>query len=485
MNTTAWIVVALAAVASFAVGYLLAALRQRRAATKHVVKLHEAQQRSVFLEEQINQLQQDLGQQRQQMTDVQSRSEAAMAQASSQQRDDAAQIARLEQQLVDAKASHHEQLQMLEQAKAALTNQFKAIAAEALKSNADTVSKQQQDRLGDVLAPLKERLQHFERQVKDAYDKENRERISLQEQLKNLMAANSRLGEEAAQLARALTSQAKTRGDWGEQMLEQLLQHAGLRRDLEYRVQVTGTSEDGSRLQPDVVIDLPDEKHLVIDSKLSLVSWMELVEAEEESARTGARKALALAVREHVKQLSAKKYESLFQLASVDFVLMFIPIEGAFAEVITYDRALYQEAMDSNIVLVSPTTLLATMRTIAAIWRYDRQERHAFQIAAAAGKMYDQLVAYTDSLDKVGDRIRQAQEAFDQAQTRLVSGRGNVIRRAEIVKELGAKAAKKIGKELSELAQDDALLNDASVNGEPRRVGIDLSSTSSLDDEKD
>ena len=252
-------------------------------------------------------------------------------------------------------------------------------------------------------------------------------------------------------------------------MLEQLLQHAGLRREQEYRVQVTGTNDDGARLQPDVVVDLPDDKHLIIDSKLSLVAWMACSEADDDESRQTAKKALSLAVREHVKQLSAKKYEQLFDLVSVDFVLMFIPIEGAFAEVVSSDLTLYQDALDKNIVLVSPTTLLATMRTIAAIWRYDRQERHAFKIAEAAGKMYDQFVMYTESLNKVGERLDQAQDAFQQARNRLTDGRGNLVRRAQIVRELGAKAAKRLDQSVTELAGDDfvALLGDDTSSPQP------------------
>jgi DNA recombination protein RmuC len=287
----------------------------------------------------------------------------------------------------------------------------------------------------------------------------------LQEQLKNLMSTNARLGDEAAQLARALTGQAKTRGDWGEQILEQLLQHAGLRRGHEYRTQVTGTTAEGDRLQPDIVVDLPDKKHVIIDSKLSLIPWIAVSEAPHDEARHSALKALHVAVREHLKQLSLKNYEHLFDLVSVDFVLMFIPIEGAFAEVVGTDPTIYQEALDKNVVIVSPTTLLATLRTIAAIWRYDRQEQHAFKIAEAAGKMYDQFVLYTEVLNKVGERLDQAQDAFEQARSRLSDGRGNLIRRAQIVKELGAKAAKRFDQSVTALAGDDfvALLgeNDA------------------------
>ena len=359
------------------------------------------------------------------------------------------ELAQVEQQLVDERQHQREKVAILEQAKTTLHEQFKALAQDVLQQSNKQFQQQQQNTLQQTLNPFRERLHEFEKKVSDLHTTEGKERASLQQHIKLLAEQHAHMSQETQALTQALTGQAKTRGDWGEMILERILEQAGLRKNQEYRVQTSHTAENGQRLQPDVIIDLPEDKHLIIDSKVNLIAWMALNEAESEQDILNARQRLNQALREHIRDLSGKNYQNLYQLQSLDFVLLFIPIEGAFSEIISHDMQLYNDALTANIVLVSPTTLLATMRTIAAIWRYDRQERNAFAIAELAGKMYDQLVHYSDSLFEVGKRIDQAQSAYDIAVKRLSEGRGNLIGRAEKVFKMGAQASKRLRKTIT------------------------------------
>lgn len=385
-----------------------------------------------------------------------------------------ADLAQARQQLESERHAAEEKLALLGDAKKALADQFKALAAESLEANSKTFGEANKERLESLLKPFSERIERFQSQVKEAYETEGKERAGLKQELKQLAELNLQMSEDAKSLSQALKGQAKTRGDWGEIILERLLQAAGLREGHEYRTQASYRDEDGSRLQPDVVVDLPDDKHIVIDAKLNLIAWLQVSDATEPVEIEVARKGLSTAIRTHMRQLGGKNYQQLYGIDTVDFVLMFIPIEAAFSEALTHDHTLYQDALNQNIVLVSPTTLLATMRTIAAIWRYDRQEQNAFKIADLAGKMYDQLTRYVESFEKVGERLRQAQGSYDEAHRRLVSGRGDLIGRAEKVRAMGAKAAKRLGKDLRELALGADAVEDqeeAEAEAEATREG--------------
>lgn len=358
------------------------------------------------------------------------------------------------QRLSDAEVHHAEKLRLLTDAKEALAHRFKAVAAEILEGTTTHAGARQQEQLKALLTPFGERIQRFEQQVQDVYRTEGKERAGLAAEIKRLAEQSERMGREAESLAKALKGQSKVRGDWGEVVLERLLEQAGLRKGIEFRTQASYTDDEGHRFQPDVIVELPDDKCLIVDAKVNLVAWMALTEAEDEDDRAAALAELGAAVRAHVKELGSKEYQMLEDERTVDFVLLFIPVEATFVTVMGNDHALYRDALDKNVVIVSPTSLLATMRTIAMTWRYDRQEKNALQIAIEAGRMYDQLVNYTKSLEEVGHRLDQAQSAYDQAHKRLVEGRGNLVRRAEKVREMGAKAAKKLGKELTDLAED-------------------------------
>ncbi|TVR42667.1 MAG: DNA recombination protein RmuC [Planctomycetota bacterium] len=363
--------------------------------------------------------------------------------------------ARSEQAFSDAKRQHAEQQALLLEARTSLTEQFKVLSTEVLRANSQQLAEQQGERLKHLLAPFDTRLKAFQDQVRQAYESEVRERVSLKEELKRIAEQGERMTREADGLARALKGEAKTRGDWGEVILERILEQSGLRRDAEYRVQATHHDEEHRRFQPDVIIDLPDGKHLVIDSKLPLLSWMKVCEAEDEATQLLAIAELRQATRTHIRGLSTKAYEQLAGINSVDFVLCFIPIEAAFACVVNADHDLYREAMERNVILVSPTTLLATMRTVALTWRSERQERNALRIAQEAGRLYDGMVGFVEAMDGLGQRLDQAASSYQLARKRLVDGRGNIIRRAEQIRHLGARAAKRLGNDLIEEARVD------------------------------
>ena len=455
----------LALVVGFALGALVLKLRQqsalyqvRREAEqqrseadhRHQQALHEQSAELIRLKESIEHLQPTIERQ----ADEIARHEAARHEQQEVHAKLAQDYARLEQSLTEKEASHQEQLKQLSDARKQMAEQFQSLSAEVLKNNTQQLAQQQNERLTHLLKPFDQRLQAFGEQVRRTHDTDVRERISLKEELKRLAEQGERMTREADGLAKALKGEAKTRGDWGEVILERVLEQSGLRRDQEYRVQATHHDEDNRRFQPDVIIDLPDGKHLIIDSKLSLISWMKVSEAEEPEAQDQALSELITSTRTHVRGLSTKSYEQLEGINSVDFVLCFIPLESAFATVVNADPELYRDAMERNVILVSPTTLLATMRTVALTWRSERQERNALKIAAEAGKMYDQLVAYSESLAAVGQRLDQAQVSYEQARKRLSDGRGNLIRRAENVRQLGAKASKKLGQDFLDDAEE-------------------------------
>jgi len=354
---------------------------------------------------------------------------------------------------LEAERGHSaEKLQLLHEAETRLREQFKLLAGEVLEKTSGNLRERHQERLEQLLTPLRERIGRFEQQVRETYDKETRDRTELRSELKKLFELGMRMSTDATNLTQALKGESKTRGDWGELVLETLLERSGLQRGREYSVQDSFTDDHGKRLRPDVVVHLPEQRALVIDSKVSLTHWSAYTEAGDDPSREAAAKALALAVRTHVKDLAGKRYQDLPGAESPDFVLMFVPIEPAFALACQRDPQLFQDAFDQHIVIVSPTTLLATLRTVGNIWRYERQNRNALEISRVAGTLYDKFAGFVADLDQIGDRLRQAQQAHDAAVNKLTAGRGNLVRTAQRVVELGAKASKKL---------DAGLLEDA------------------------
>jgi len=334
------------------------------------------------------------------------------------------------------------QVKLLHEARASLSDQFKTLASEILEEKSRRFAEQNQQTLGTLLDPLRTQLNEFKGKVEEVYVQEGKERFALAEQVRQLMALNKTLSNDANNLTKALKGSAKTQGNWGELILERLLEASGLEKGRVYHVQVSQRDADGNLQQPDVVIDLPQERKLVVDAKVSLVAYETYASAEADDDRTQAVRQHLDSVRAHIKGLSAKNYHALYGVKSLDMVVMFVPIEPAFMLAVTSDEALFMEAWQRNVLLVSPSTLLFVVRTIAHLWRQEAQTRNAQDIAKRGAELYDKLAAFVGDLQKVGSKLKDAQSAYEDAERRLSTGKGNVIRQAEMLKDLGVKSTK-------------------------------------------
>lgn len=366
------------------------------------------------------------------------------------------QVAELNSLLASERSQTEEKLQLLKNAEEQLSNRFKTLANEILEDKTKRFTEQNQTNLNQLLEPLKVKLTEFQGKVEEVYVNEGKDRSALAEQVKQLMALNNQLSKDAHNLTSALKGQAKAQGNWGELILERVLEASGLRKGHEYDVQESHTREDGTRAQPDVVVHLPEDRHLIVDAKVSLTAYEEHANAETELQRDAALKRHLDSVRAHIKGLSEKNYQQLYGLQSLDFVLMFIPVEPAFMLAISHDSNLWQDAWKKNVLLVSPSTLLFVVRTVAHLWRQEQQNRNAQDIASRGAELYDKLVGFVDDLDRLGDRLNQAKDVYDKAYGKFTTGRGNVIRQAEMLKVMGVKPTKQLSQNLIESALDDA-----------------------------
>lgn len=365
-----------------------------------------------------------------------------------------AQAAALSAELREQQDSHQQRLSDLQGSRDELRAQFSELAGKIFDEREQRFAQTSNERLGQLLDPLKERIQSFEKRVEESYQQEARERFSLGKELERLQQLNLRLSDEATNLTRALKGQ-KTQGNWGELILERVLEHAGLEKGREYQTQVSLKGPDGERFQPDVLIMLPGDKQVVVDSKVSLTAYQQYVGADDEVIGQAALKQHVLSLRNHVKGLAGKDYKRLEGLHSLDFVLLFVPIEAAFSAALQAEPNLFQEAFDRNIVIVSPTTLLATLRVIDSLWKQERQSQNAREIAERAGWLYDKFVLFIQDLDEVGNRLQQLDKAYAAARNKLTDGRGNLVSRSEQLKLLGARASKSLPPELLERAMTD------------------------------
>jgi len=338
-----------------------------------------------------------------------------------------------------------------------LSNRFKSLASDILEDKSKRFTEQNQTNLNQLLEPLKVKITEFQSKVQEVYVQEGKDRSALAEQVKQLMTLNNQLSKDAHNLTSALKGQSKTQGNWGEFILERVLETSGLRRGHEYDVQESHTRADGTRAQPDVVVHLPEDRHLVVDAKVSLKSYEEYANAETEHQRDSAMKRHLDSVRGHIRELSVKNYQQIYGLKSLDFVLMFIPVEPAFMLAIAHDSDLWQDAWKKNVLLVSPSTLLFVLRTVAHLWRQEQQNRNSQEIASRGAELYDKLAGFVEDLDNLGTKLHQAQKAYDGAYGKFTGGRGNVIRQAELLKELGVRPAKHLPQSLIEAAMDDSL----------------------------
>ncbi len=366
-----------------------------------------------------------------------------------------AQVASLAAELREQQDSHQQRLTDLQGSRDELRAQFAELASKIFDEREQRFAETSQQRLGQLLDPLKERIQAFEKRVEESYQSEARERFSLAKELERLQQLNLRLSDEATNLTRALKGQ-KTQGNWGELILERVLEHAGLEKGREYQTQVSLKGPDGERFQPDVLIMLPGDKQVVVDSKVSLTAYQQYVGCDDPQLAQAALKQHVLSLRNHVKGLAGKDYKRLEGLHSLDFVLLFVPVEGAFSAALQAEPNLFQEAFDRHIVIVSPTTLLATLRVIDSLWKQERQSQNAREIAERAGWLYDKFVLFIQDLDEVGNRLQQLDKAYAAARNKLTEGRGNLISRSEQLKLLGARASKSLPADLLERAMTDA-----------------------------
>jgi len=350
-----------------------------------------------------------------------------------------------------------EQKLSYEQSQEKLNKDFELIANKILEEKSTKFIEQNRTNLDIILNPLKENIKAFEDKVEKVYKAESDERNILKGVISELQIQSKLIQEDANNLTKALKGDSKKQGNWGEIILEKVLERSGLVRDQEYRIQASHTSAEGSRYQPDVVIDLPDDKHLVVDAKVSLVAYERSVSADTDEEREGYVKQHLASIKNHIQELSSKNYQDLYKINSPDFVLLFVPIESSFSIAVQKDAELFNFAWDRRVVIVSPSTLLATLRTIASMWKQERQNRNVMEIARLSGSMYDKFVGFVADIENIGKYIKNGQDAYDKAINKLSVGAGNLTNTSEKIKKLGAKATKQIDTKYLDLNESQDL----------------------------
>ena len=349
-----------------------------------------------------------------------------------------------------------EQKGEIEELQEKFIKEFENLANKIFEEKSSKFTEQNKTNLKEILDPLKERISEFQNKVEETNKESIDRNAALRQQLSSLKELNLQMSQDAQNLTNALKGEVKTMGNWGEMILERILEISGLEKDREYIIQESVTTEDGKRLQPDVIVRLPDKKNIIIDSKMSMVAYEKYTSLDDEKEKQIALKEHISSIRSHLKNLSSKGYQNLFQNESLDFVLMFIPIEGAFALALQNDNSLYNYAFgEMNIIIVSPTTLLATLRTIENIWKQEHQSRNVIEIAKQSGALYDKFVGFVDDLIDIGNRMDQAKNSYEGAMKKLSEGTGNLVNRAERIKKLGAKTSKSLPPKILERAEDE------------------------------
>lgn len=336
-----------------------------------------------------------------------------------------------------------------------LTKDFEILANKILEDKSSKFTQQNRENIKNILEPLEKKIQVFEKKVADSDEKRAGFQSALKTQLDNLKDLNAQMSKDTINLTKALKGDSKMQGNWGELVLERVLEKSGLEKDREYFVQQSFTNQEGKRVLPDVVIHLPDNKKMIVDSKVSLTAYEQFVNQDDETLKEQFLKEHTNSLKRHIVQLSEKKYEDLYQIESPDFVLLFVPIEPAFAVALNFDNQLYNKAFDMNIVIVTPTTLLATLRTIDSIWNNEKQQRNALEIARQAGALYDKFEGLLKDLVNIGKRIDDSKKEYSSAMNKLVDGRGNLITSVEKLKKMGAKAKKALPENIIERAKID------------------------------
>ncbi len=381
---------------------------------------------------------------------------------------------RLQERLEGDSRAASEKLELLQKARKQLEDEFSNLANRIFEEKSQRFLKTNRETLSATLDPLRSQLKDFRARVDDVYDRETRDRLSLRHELSTLKELNQRMSEDAVNLTRALKGDKKAQGNWGEIVLERVLEESGLRKGHEYETQFSASSAGGQRRQPDVVVRLPEGRDIVVDSKVSLVAYDRYVACEEDAERKLALAEHVQAVKQHIDSLSLKEYEQLEGINSLDFVLLFIPIESAFMAAFDSDPAMFTRAYDKQIIVVSPTTLLATLRTVQTLWRYEHQNRNAEKIAAQAGAIHDQFALVLESLVEVGRHLDRAQESWDKTRSRLSTGRGNLVKRVQDLEKLGARTKRSLPTEITDHAGTEE-------NGEPDSEALDAGGNEALE----
>jgi DNA recombination protein RmuC len=370
------------------------------------------------------------------------------------------QVAALDATLAAERGAQEQKLALLDDARDRMTHQFRALANDILEEKSRRFTEQNQTNLGQLLDPLKTRLQEFQSKVDQVYVQESKDRSALAQQVTSLLEMNQRLAAEAKDLTQALKGSSKTQGDWGEVVLERILEAAGLRRDHEYTMQESIAREDATRARPDIILHLPGNRKLVIDAKVSLVDYGTWCSATDEALRKHAATRHCASLREHIRGLAARNYHRLPGLETLDFVILFVPIEPAFLLALETDSTLWVDAWEKNILLVSPSTLLFVVRTVAHLWKQEEQVRNVQQIAERGAELYDKFAGFVEDLSKLGARIEQTRNAYDAAFDKLTRGRGNLVRQVEMLRALGVQPSKRLPRQLTQHAEDVGMFEE-------------------------
>ena len=426
------------------IGYLIARLLHKQSTPADAQLLSQLQNEKAALEATATVLQQE----RQYTVAQQQELNTKLLQATADASRFESEVKQLQQKLV-------EQAMHLDQLNERFKQEFENLANKILEEKSQKFTDQNRTNLDVILQPLKERIKEFEEKVQRVYDVEAAERNTLKGEIKQLLSLNQVMHQEAQNLTKALKGDTKTQGNWGEFILESILEKSGLQKGREYLTQSSASTEDGKRLQPDVLVNLPDGKTLVIDSKVSLVAYERYINADDDTVKAVAIKEHIQSVRNHVKGLSDKNYQQLYSGRSLDFVLLFIAVEPAFAAAVQHDGQLFTDAFEKNIVIVSPTTLLATLRTVSNIWRHEYQNRNAMEIAHKAGDLYDKFHGFTTDMIDIGKKMDQSKAIYEDAMKKLTSGNGNILRKVEELKKMGASASKQLPQNLLDRSMDE------------------------------
>ncbi len=360
--------------------------------------------------------------------------------------------AELQTRLLEQDKNAKEKIVLLQNAENQLKIQFENLANKIFEDRSKHFSEQNKTSMEHIVSPIKTQLTDFKKRVETVYDNETKDRVSLREEIVSLRRDTEKMNQEALNLTRALKGDNKVQGNWGEMILEKVLEQSGLRKGIEYETQGAFRDGDKQLFKPDVIVRLPEDKDVVIDSKVSLLAYEQYCSADDEQARINALKAHTKAVRDHIKGLSDKDYSGLKGLRSLDFVLLFMPIEAAFIAAFQADERLFTDAFEHKIVVVTPTTLLATLKTIENIWRYERQNENAKMIADKAGSLYDKIRGFVEDLEKLGNQLSTANKTYDGVMNKLTTGNGNLVRQASSFVDLGVKVKKTLPKSLTEQA---------------------------------